>query len=102
MIDIIELTNSNRENKRFKITLDIDGKQKSWHFGAKHGSTYLDHHDPVKRANYLKRHLANPTERERILNNIPSNALFSAKLLWGDSTDLLDNLIQLNALLRKK
>ena len=95
MIEIIELTKSPKDSKRFRIVLNIDGKQRHWDFGAPSGSTYIDHCDKTKRANYLKRHLANPIERERIENAIPSPALFSAILLWGNSTDLTDNIVEL-------
>ena len=49
-------------------------------------TTYIDHHDKTKRANYWKRHLvANRTELHLITNLVPSPELFSAMLLWGDS-----------------
>jgi len=102
MIEIIDFSNSTKPNKRYRITLREGDTEKSWDFGAKHGHTFIDHADPVKRYNYWRRHLANPVERERIQNNIPSNALFSAKLLWGDSADLIENLTQLNMLLNRK
>jgi hypothetical protein len=59
------------------------------------GETYIDHQDPKKRENYRKRHLGNKIERNRIEKLIPSPALFSYKLLWGDSPDLLENIIDL-------
>ena len=77
---IARLTLSNNKNKRFCVTLD-DGK--IFHFGSKHGNTYIDHHDKILRANYLKRHLANKIEHSLISNLIPSPALFSSMLLWG-------------------
>jgi hypothetical protein len=96
MPSILELTNSPKIGKRFRIVLLMDdGKVKHWDFGAEDGSTYIDHGDKEKRENYLKRHLANPTERQRIQYGIPSAALFSAVLLWGKSTNLTDNLIDL-------
>lgn len=95
MIEIVEITNSPKEGKRFRIVLNIDGKLRHWDFGAEGGSTYIDHADPVKRANYIKRHLANKTERYRIENAIPSPALFSMILLWGGSPDLTDNIVEL-------
>jgi hypothetical protein len=100
---IIDFTTSPKEDKRFRITLLMDdGRTKSWDFGAEEGSTYIDHADPVKRENYLKRHLANPTERHRIENLIPSAALFSAVLLWGNSPDLTENIIWLQKAFNKK
>jgi hypothetical protein len=105
MVEIVDLTESPKSNKRFRITLDLIGTGdhlKHWDFGAKNGQTYIDHHDAKKRENYIKRHLANPTERERIENVTPSPALFSMVLLWGNSTDLTENVHHLNSLLKKK
>jgi hypothetical protein len=105
MIEIIDFTESPKPNKRFRITLDLSGtgdKIKHWDFGAKSGRTYIDEGNEVKRANYLKRHCANPTERTRIENVIPSPALFSAVLLWGHSTDLIENIKHLNSLFKQK
>lgn len=95
MIEIVELTKSPKDSKRFRIVLNIDGKQRHWDFGATSANTYIDEGNKVKRANYRKRHLANPVERERVENAIPSPALFSMVLLWGNSTDLTDNIVEL-------
>jgi len=92
---ILDVAKSPRQGKRFRIRYTDDMKVKHVDFGAEHGSTYIDHEDLKKRANYRKRHLANATERNRIENLIPSPATFSYYLLWGDTTDLFDNLIQL-------
>jgi len=102
MIEILELIHSPKADKRFRITLDIDGNIKHWDFGAKNGSTFLDHHDERKRAAYWARHLGNLTERRRIEDLEPSAALFSAYLLWGDSPDLFQNLVHLNSLFQQK
>nr|WPF46636.1 MAG: hypothetical protein [Lake Baikal virophage 8] len=104
MVEIVDIKDSPKPNKRFRITLDLtgEGDLKHWDFGAKNGQTYIDHQDEAKRTNYLKRHCANPRERERIREIIPSPALFSAYILWGQSTDLLENLVHLNSLLKKK
>jgi hypothetical protein len=75
---------STRKDKRFMITF-IEPK-KTIHFGAKNGSTYIDHHDKKKRENYLKRHSVNED-----WNSINAGSL-SAKLLWGKSTNLQKNL----------
>jgi hypothetical protein len=102
MIDIVELTLSKKPTKRFHIKVTDGITTKGFDFGAKHGSTYIDHHDKNKRSAYLARHLANHTERERIIHLIPSNALFAARLLWGSHTDLFDNLTELQKDFRKK
>ena len=93
---IVAIHESNRTNKRYCVTLD---NGRSYDFGLKDGKTYIDHHDERLRTNYWKRHLANRTEHEHITNLIPSPALFSAMLLWGDSTSLNKNIQNLNHLL---
>jgi hypothetical protein len=105
MIEIIDFTESPKSNKRFRITLDLTGtgdEVKHWDFGSKHAKTYIDEGNEAKRTNYLKRHCANITERTRIENAIPSPALFSAVLLWGQSTDLIENIKHLNSLFKQK
>lgn len=94
-IQIEELINSTRKNKRFKITLNEGGKINTYHFGLKDGATFIDHGDHKKREAYLARHMGNKKENHLISNLIPSPALFSAKLLWGQTMDIISNLIGL-------
>jgi hypothetical protein len=94
-VEIVELLPSDLPSKRFKIVVKVDDRDYTFNFGAKEGNTYIDHGDEKKRENYRRRHYANPTEKYRINNLIPSPSLFSWKLLWGDKTDLLDNLVDL-------
>ena len=93
---IVEITNSKKPSKRFSIRL---GNGKTFYFGLKNGSTYIDHRDKRMRANYRKMNLANRIEYRLISELIPSPALFSAMLLWGDSTSLSKNIQNLNHLL---
>jgi hypothetical protein len=86
----VSLKPSSRDNKRYKII--FSEPKKTIHFGAKNGSTYIDHHDKIKRENYLKRHIVNED-----WNSINAGSL-SAILLWGKSTNLNNNL---NEYLRK-
>jgi hypothetical protein len=95
---IIQIDNSNRKNKRFKVTLDTG---EIYHFGLLGASTYLEHRDKRKRDNYRKRHLGNDAERYLIENLIPSAALFSWALLWGNTTDLIKNIKKLNKMWEK-
>lgn len=62
-------------------------KGKFVHFGLAGSKTYLDHHDKVKRENYLKRHKANEN-----WNDPMSRGALSRWLLWGDSTSLNENI----------
>ena len=98
-MQIIKIDPSEKKDKRFIVTLD-DGRK--FDFGLKTGQTYIDHHDKVKRENYLKRHLANKIENKLINDLIPSPALFSAFLLWGPSTNLEENIKHLNNLMSRK
>jgi len=96
---IIKIEKSPIKNKRFRVFMDTG---KYYDFGYITGSTFIDHHDEEKRINYLKRHLANPTENNLISNFIPSPALFSAFLLWGIYPDLNKNISYLNQLFAYK
>ena len=81
----ISLEKSNKANKKLVITFSEPNL--TIHFGSKNSSTFLDHHDKVKRTNYLKRHKVNEN-----WDQINAGSL-SAYLLWGSSTDLNTNLI---------
>jgi hypothetical protein len=52
-----KLVNSARKGRRFVAT--FEDPKKTIHFGSEKGSTYIDHHDKIKRGNYLKRHKVN-------------------------------------------
>ena len=80
----ISLEKSNKPNKKLVIT--FSEPKLTIHFGSKNSSTYLDHHDKVKRSNYLKRHQVNENWDE-----VNAGSL-SAFILWGPSTDINKNL----------
>ena len=96
---IVKIENSQRKNKRLKVTLD---NGEIYHFGLRDGKTYIDHHDEKKRDNYRKRHIGNSWERHLIHTLIPSPALMSWFVLWGDSTDIMENVNELNKLWEDK
>jgi len=87
-IKLISFTDSPLKTKRYRIELFINGKIKKYDFGYKTGSTYIDHHNTLKRDNYLKRHKALGTEN---WDEINAGSL-SAYLLWGAYKDLEKNL----------
>ena len=80
----ISLEKSNKPNK--KLVIKFSEPDLTIHFGSKYSSTYLDHHDKVKRSNYLKRHKVNEN-----WDQVNAGSL-SAYILWGPSTDLYENL----------
>jgi len=91
-IKIVKVTNSDRPSKRLCIVISYNEVEYNYHFGLNGGRTYLDHKDKNKRDAYRKRHYANKKEKQLIDNNIPSPALFSYRLLWGDSSNLKKNI----------
>lgn len=101
-VKILQITRSNRANKRYMITTNEDNKIETYHFGLEGGSTYLDHKDKAKREAYRKRHYANETEKQLIDNLTPSASVFSFFLLWGDKTDLSQNVADLQKKFNKK
>ena len=81
----ISLEKSNKPNK--KLVIKFSDPNLTIHFGSKNSSTFLDHHDKLKRSNYLKRHIVNEN-----WNQVNAGSL-SAYILWGDSSDMYANLI---------
>ena len=64
---LLEVVKSNRKNKRY-MAIFSDGKKS--HFGLDTGSTYIDHHDIIKRFNYLKRHEVNEESVARCVEHV--------------------------------
>jgi len=101
-VKIIEIVPSKKANKRYRITIEDDEKLKQYDFGLKDGETYIDHADKAKREAYRKRHYANETEKKLIDALIPSASVFSYYLLWGDKSNITDNIIDLQRRFNKK
>lgn len=96
---IVKITNSPKINKRFRVYMN---NGKTYDFGyenkstGKKGNTYIDGASEMTKFNYLARHLANKTEKRLIINLIPSPAMFSALLLWGNTRSIKKNALWLN------
>ena len=99
-MEIIEVEEQEGKPKRFKLIMSEYGKLKTYQFGQPNGTTFIDGATKQVRDNYRKRHLANKTEYHRITNLIPSPALFSYYILWGDSQNIIQNIEKLNSELR--
>jgi len=95
---IVDIINSDRDKKRFKIVLN-NGKM--YDFGSRGSETYIDHHNQKKRDAYIKRHTASPLERNLISNLVPSPALFAAAILWGPHENIEANINHLNKAFKK-
>lgn len=95
---IVKIQPSPLKNKRYRVWVDTRYGMKSYDFGLRGGETYIDHQDKLKRKNYRARHLANEKEFIFINELIPSPALFSFFLLWGEYPTLEQNIHELNRL----
>lgn len=95
---ILSISSSPLKTKRFRVLFQYkSGEKKYFDFGYKDAkNTYIDGASDAVRANYLKRHMANETERRLITEKIASPALFSARLIWGKSRDINANIRELN------
>jgi hypothetical protein len=103
---IINVIKSPKKNKRFQAMVKTDDYDvynqriyKKIDFGDKLGNTFIDHHNEQKKINYWKRHYNNPRERPFLEHLIMSPALLSGYLLWGESTDMRENIVILNNIL---
>ena len=103
---IINVIKSPKKDKRFQALIqyddyDVYGNRiyKKIDFGYKNGGTFIDHHNTTKKINYWKRHFNNPRERPFLENMIMSPAVLSGFLLWGESTNLKENIDILNEII---
>ena len=97
---ISRIVDSPLKTKRFRIYLD---NNKHFDFGVKDKhETYIDHKDKARRERYRQRHYNSERERPYIENIIPSSALFSYYVLWGESKSIQKNISHLNKLLKNK
>jgi hypothetical protein len=93
---VIELKKSPLKSKRFRATVMLGNNTRYLDFGSPNGMTYIDGATQSKRENYLKRHKANPLEKGLIENLTMSPALLAAKILWGKSRSIENNIESLN------
>lgn len=85
-MNLLSIELSTRKNKRFVATFKDVDKLIKVHFGFKspdgsYGSTFIDHRDDVKKANYIARHGANETWDDPI-----TPATLSRYILWEKPT----------------
>ena len=75
------------KNKKFRAVFDDNGKIKNVDFGDSRYQDYTQHHDPERRRLYRIRHA-----RDLETNNVRSPGYLSYYILWGDSTDINQNI----------
>ena len=83
----VTVTRSNKSDKRLQASFD----NKTVHFGAKGGSTFVDHRDPKTKANWEARHKV----RENWKDYDSAGAL-AKHVLWNKPT-IAESVRDLNA-----
>ena len=74
-----EFGESKCKNKRFYVRYD----NKIINFGLKNGATFIDHHDVVKRRNWIARHSKIKNKNNEYVIKLKSSPDYWAfKLLW--------------------
>ena len=83
LIKLIDIIPSTRKDKKLMAIFDIGDKIIKTHFGSKFSETFLDHKNPLKKANYIKRHKALGTEN---YNSPITASSLSLNILWNKPT----------------
>ncbi len=80
---MIAIKLSNNKNKRFEADIiDKMGKSRKIYFGAKNGSTFIDHGDDTIKKNYIARH----SKLNEDWKNPYSAGALSRYILWEKQT----------------
>ncbi len=82
----ISLEKSNKPNK--KLVIKFSDPNLTIHFGSKNSSTFLDHHDKVKRSNYLKRHKVNEDWDQINAGSLDSTDMYANLLNYLDKFNI--------------
>lgn len=96
-MELLKIEKSDKKGKRLSaIFQDKEGKKKVVNFGAKGGSTFIDHKDADKRRAYVSRHSKNPLEAPILgkAKYAAAPANLAMDILWGKSTSLKENIKQ--------
>lgn len=96
MTQISRLERSQVKDKKYVAIFD-NGKRIN--FGSSTSTTFVEGASKEKKVAYIKRHLANEGEKNKIQKLIPSPALLSYYLLWN-TNDLQKNIRILNGKLK--
>ena len=97
MLFILNVINSPIDDKRYRA---IFNDQTFIDFGMRCAETYIDHHCEKRRLGYWQ-FVYNSNENELLYWLIPCDLVLTTYLLYGNSTDLYENINSLNKLLKK-
>ena len=83
VIKLLSIIPSTRKDKKLMAIFAVGDKIVKTHFGSKFSETFIDHNNPLKKANYIKRHKALGTEN---YNDPLTASSLSLYLLWNKPT----------------
>jgi|TARA_R110002124_G_scaffold193055_1_gene360320 hypothetical protein len=82
------ISKSDKKGKKLKaVFTSSDGKKKTTHFGAKGYSDYTINKDKERRRLYRARH-----KKDLLTKDFTRAGFLSYYILWGDHTNLQDNI----------
>jgi len=84
---LLSTAHSEKAGKKLKAVFEVNGRQRTTHFGAAGMDDYTKTKDKEQRARYRTRH------KKDLETGDPTRAGFlSYYILWGDSTDVHTNI----------
>ena len=83
VIKLLSIIPSTRKDKKLLAIFAVGDKIVKTHFGSKFSETFIDHNNPLKKANYIKRHKALGTED---YEDPFTPASLSMYILWNKPT----------------
>lgn len=83
---MIHFGKSDRDGKKLKIVLMINGKKRTYHFGSDVSTTYSEGADETKKKAYIARHRIKENWNEI------NNGSLSRYILWGKHQNINKNL----------
>ena len=93
---ILNIINSPIPDKRFRAIFNYGYVD----FGMRWAESFIDHYNTERRLGYWKM-MYNSNDKELLYWTIPSDILLTTFLLYGDSTDISENIEILNIELKK-
>lgn len=79
----IELSKSDKKEKKYKVKVKENNSVKTIHFGAKGMSDYTKNKDPQRKENYTSRHAKRENWNK---SGIDTAGFWSKNLLWNKPT----------------
>lgn len=79
----VEISNSDKQNKRYKAVIIDDDSKKTIHFGDSRYDNYTIHNDDNRKDNYINRH---KKREDWNITGIKTSGFYSKYLLWNKKT----------------